>query len=41
MDSLTPYEMSIAQGNVIDPANPGVTFSDAGGMEEIESESRC
>jgi len=38
LDSLTPYEMSIAQGNVIDPSNLSVTFADVGGMDDIKSE---
>ncbi|KAL7531174.1 hypothetical protein ACHAXR_003884 [Thalassiosira sp. AJA248-18] len=38
LDSLAPYEMSIAQSNVIDPSNLTVTFSDVGGMDEIKSE---
>lgn len=38
LDSLTPYEMSIAQGNVIDPSDLSVTFADVGGMDDIKSE---
>mmetsp|Transcript_25308 Transcript_25308/g.53458 ORF Transcript_25308/g.53458 Transcript_25308/m.53458 type:complete len:646 (-) Transcript_25308:61-1998(-) len=38
LSSLTPYEMNIAQGNVIDPSNISVTFGDVGGMDEIKSE---
>jgi len=38
LTSLTPYEMSIAQGNVIDPSNLAVTFADVGGMDDIKSE---
>lgn len=38
LNSLTPYEMSIAQGSVIDPSNLAVTFADVGGMDDIKSE---
>ncbi|KAL9180947.1 hypothetical protein ACHAXT_009752 [Thalassiosira profunda] len=35
---LSSYEMSIAQSNVIDPANLKVTFADVGGMDDIKRE---
>ena len=38
LESLSSYEMNIAQSNVIDPANLSVTFSDVGGMDDIKSE---
>ena len=38
LDSLTPYELSIAQNNLIDPACLSVDFADVGGMDEIKSE---
>ena len=38
LDSLSAYEMNIAQSNVIDPANLSVTFTDVGGMDDIKSE---
>ena len=38
LSTLSPYEMNIAQGNVIDPTNIAVTFSDVGGMDDIKSE---
>ena len=38
LESLSPYEMNIAQSNVIDPANLSVTFGDVGGMDDIKSE---
>ncbi|KAL7545727.1 hypothetical protein ACHAWF_009075 [Thalassiosira exigua] len=38
VDALTPYEMSIAQGNVIDPSRLDVTFADVGGMDRIKEE---
>lgn len=38
LDSLSSYEMSIAQSNVIDPSNISVHFSDIGGMDHIKSE---
>ena len=38
LESLSAYEMNIAQSNVIDPANLSVTFSDVGGMDDIKSE---
>jgi len=38
LNSLSSYEMSIAQTNVIDPSNLSVRFSDIGGMDHIKSE---
>ena len=38
LNSLSSYEMSIAQTNVIDPSNLSVNFSDIGGMDSIKSE---
>jgi len=38
LNSLSSYEMSIAQTNVIDPSNLSVHFSDIGGMDNIKSE---
>ncbi|KAL7457365.1 hypothetical protein ACHAWC_008911 [Mediolabrus comicus] len=38
LNSLSSYEMSIAQSNVIDPTNISVKFSDIGGMDHIKSE---
>jgi len=38
LDSLSAYEMNIAQSNVIDPTNLSVTFTDVGGMDDIKSE---
>ncbi|KAL3789234.1 hypothetical protein HJC23_002819 [Cyclotella cryptica] len=38
LSSLSTYELSIAQSNVIDPSNLTVTFSDIGGMDQIKSE---
>ncbi len=38
LNSLSSYEMSIAQSNVIDPTNIAVKFSDIGGMDHIKSE---
>lgn len=38
LDALSPYEMNIAQSNVIDPSNISVTFHDVGGMDDIKSE---
>ena len=38
LNSLSSYEMSIAQSNVIDPTNISVKFCDIGGMDHIKSE---
>ena len=38
LNSLSSYEISIAQSNVIDPTNISVKFSDIGGMDDIKSE---
>ena len=38
LGTLSPYEMNVAQSNVIDPANIAVKFGDVGGMDDIKSE---
>jgi hypothetical protein len=38
LDTLTPYELSIAQNNLIDPTCLSVDFADVGGIDEIKSE---
>ena len=38
LDTLTPYELSIAHNNLIDPSCLAVNFADVGGMDEIKSE---
>lgn len=38
LEALTPYEMNVAQNNVIDPSNLAVRFADVGGMDDIKSE---
>ncbi len=38
LSSLTAYELSIAQSNVIDPSSIPVKFSDIGGLDDIKSE---
>jgi SpoVK/Ycf46/Vps4 family AAA+-type ATPase len=38
ISNLSTYELSIAQTNVIDPANLNVRFSDIGGMDQIKAE---
>ena len=38
LETLTPYELSIAQNNLIDPSCLTVDFADVGGMDEIKSE---
>jgi hypothetical protein len=38
LETLTPYELSIAQNNLIDPSCLSVDFADVGGMDEIKSE---
>jgi len=38
LSSLTAYELSIAQSNIIDPSNIPVKFSDIGGLDDIKSE---
>lgn len=38
ISNLSTYELSIAQTNVIDPANLTVRFSDIGGMDQIKAE---
>ncbi|KAL3807183.1 LOW QUALITY PROTEIN: hypothetical protein ACHAXA_006676 [Cyclostephanos tholiformis] len=38
LETLTPYELSIAQNNLIDPTCLSVDFADVGGMDDIKSE---
>lgn len=38
LGTLSPYEMNVAQSNVIDPASIAVKFGDVGGMDDIKSE---
>ena len=38
LKTLTPYELSIASNNLIDPSCLTVNFADVGGMDEIKSE---
>jgi hypothetical protein len=38
LETLTPYELSIASNNLIDPSCLTVNFADVGGMDEIKSE---
>lgn len=38
LNYLTPYELSIARNNLVDPADISVAFGDVGGMDEIKSE---
>jgi SpoVK/Ycf46/Vps4 family AAA+-type ATPase len=38
ISNLSTYELSIAQTNVIDPANLNVRFNDIGGMDQIKAE---
>lgn len=38
LNYLTPYELSIARNNLVDPADIAVSFGDVGGMDDIKSE---
>lgn len=38
LNYLTPYELSIARNNLVDPADISVAFGDVGGMDDIKSE---
>jgi ATP-dependent 26S proteasome regulatory subunit len=38
LNYLSPYELSIARNNLVDPADIAVSFGDVGGMDNIKSE---
>ncbi len=38
LNYITPYELSIARNNLVDPADIAVSFGDVGGMDDIKSE---
>ena len=38
LNYLSPYELSIARNNLVDPADIAVSFGDVGGMDDIKSE---